>query len=732
MAELLDGAGTGGEGAETLEAAVRRTVYSNDDSGWTVIRVSPDDGPPATVTGPLLGVRDGDRLRMTGRWVEHPRFGRQFEVSSFIQLLPSTLDGIRRYLASRRIRGIGPKTADRLVDAFGLATFDVLDREPARLLEVRGIGSATARRIASSWSEQRAHREVLVFLASHGVTPGLALRVARRYGASALHTVRSNPYRLAEEVSGIGFLTADRIARGLGVPPEAPERLEAGVLHVLSRAADDGHTALLESQLAEDARAALGVDAEIGAAVARLAARGAVALRPTPEGVGRVALAVLDRAERRVAANLRRLLAAEAGGPPVDVDRALAWHDGRSSLRLAGSQRHAVELALGPGVAVVTGGPGTGKTTLVRALVDILERRGDRIELAAPTGRAAKRLAEATGRAARTVHRLLEFAPATASFARGPDLPLDTDLVVIDEASMLDVELAASLLEAVPSGCRLLLVGDADQLPSVGPGNVLGDVIASSAVPTVRLDRIFRQAESSRIVVNAHRIQAGELPLLDHEPPAGDFYFVSRDDPGAAADTVVELVTRRIPDRFRLHPVRDVQVLTPMHRGPLGVAALNRRLQEVLAPPGPELAVGERRFRAGDKVMQVRNNYELDVFNGDLGLVERVDVDARELVVRFDERSLVLGDDQLDDLVTAYACTVHKAQGSEYPAVVLVLHRHHHVMLERHLLYTAVTRARRLLVLVGTRGAIRRSVQTDRGRRRQTTLVERLGPGQEA
>ncbi len=709
----------------SFEATVRRTVWANEESGFSVVRLDGDTTGTVTATGPMLGLREGDRLRVTGRWVEHPRFGRQLEVSSFVPLLPSSLDGIRRYLASRRIRGIGPKTAERLVAAFGLDSLDVLDHDPERLLEVRGIGRTTARRIAASWREQRGHREVLLFLASHGVAAGVAMKVARRYGATALEVVRTNPYRLAEEVVGIGFLTADRIARGLGVPVDAPERLEAGLLHTLARAADEGHTAVNEERLIEAAQRVLETDADLFSALERIIGRGLVVRRKDANGAALLATAALDLAEGDVARSLLQLLAAEPTHQ-VDVRRALAWYRGTSGLALEPQQRTAVELALTGQVVVVTGGPGTGKTTLVRALVEILHRRSERVELAAPTGRAAKRLAEATGRSARTIHRLLEFNPSSASFARDRDDPIEADLLVVDEASMLDVELADHLFDAVPDGCRLVLVGDADQLPSVGPGNVLGDIIASERVPTVRLDRVFRQAEASRIVVNAHRINHGEMPLLDRDAESGDFFFVARDDPEAAADMVVDLVVNRIPGRFGLHPVRDIQVLTPMHRGPLGVSALNQRLQELLAPPGPELAVGARRYRRGDKVMQVRNSYELDVFNGDIGRVEAVDGEQRELIVAFDDRPVRIAGDALDDLVPAYACTVHKAQGSEYPAVVLALHRQHHVMLERNLLYTAVTRARRLVVVVGSRAAVWRAVTTASVRARCTTLARRL------
>ncbi len=723
--ESAPDAGPNAGATETLDVTVRRTVYANEESGFGVVRLDGDTTGAVTATGPLLGLREGDRLRVTGRWVDHPRFGRQLEVSSFVQLLPSSLDGIRRYLASRRIRGIGPKTAERMVAAFGLDTLSVLDHDPERLLEVQGIGRTTARRIAASWQTLRGHREVLLFLASHGVAAGVAMKVARRYGAAALEVVRSNPYRLAEEVVGIGFLTADRIARGLGVPADAPERLEAGLLHTLSRAAEEGHTAIQEPRLLETARRVLETDAELGTALERITERGLVVRSRSGSGAALLATAALDRAEGGVARSLRRLPAAKPS-TRIDVRRALAWYRNASGFALEPQQRRAVELALTGQVVVITGGPGTGKTTLVRAVVEILNRRGERVELAAPTGRAAKRLAEATGRPARTIHRLLEFNPSSASFARDRTDPLDANMLVVDEASMLDVELANCLLDAVPDGCRLVLVGDADQLPSVGPGNVLGDIIASARVPTVRLDRVFRQAEASRIVVNAHRINHGQMPLLDRDAESGDFFFVARDNPEAAADTVVDLVTNRIPGRFGFHPVRDIQVLTPMHRGPLGVAALNQRLQELLAPPGPELVVGARRFRRGDKVMQIRNSYELDVFNGDIGRVETVDAEQRELIIAFDDRPVRITGDALDDLVPAYACTVHKAQGSEYPAVVLALHRQHHVMLERNLLYTAVTRARRLVVVVGSRAAVWRAVTTASVRARCTTLADRL------
>ncbi len=713
---------------ETCEATVARTLFTNPDSGFAVVRVRGDAGATFTAIGPLLGVREGDRLRLAGRWVEHPRFGRQLEVSTYVYLEPSTKEGIRRFLASGRIRGIGPKMAERIVARFGDRTLEIIEREPEKLRRVRGIGAKTLDRIRTSWEASRGLQQIMVFLTGHGLPPGVAVKAHARYGAAAVDVVRSNPYRLAEEVFGVGFRTADRIARGLGLAEDAPERLRAGLVFVLEEAALDGHVYLPRRDLLTRAAQLLGTGDDIlGPPLESLAAAGRVVVEAT--GSDEDDAVYLDRlhgAEVAVAEGLEDVMEARRTSARLDVASAVAWYERRADLSLAPAQREALAAALTEPAVIITGGPGTGKTTLVRGVIEILGRKDERVLLAAPTGRAAKRLSETTGTDARTIHRLLEFNPATRAFGRNADHPLEADLLVVDEVSMVDVDLAAALLAATPPACRMVLVGDADQLPSVGPGNVLADLIASGRLRVIRLEQIFRQARRSLIVDNAHRINHGAMPVSGRDDEPGDFYFVARDDVREAADLVIDFVAKRIPRRFGLDPVDDIQVLAPMHRGELGVANLNQRLQELLTPPGPELVSGSRHFRPGDKVMQLRNNYELDIYNGDLGRVVNVDREERELVVRFDGRPVILGPAELEEVTPAFACTIHKAQGSEYPAVVIALHHSHHLMLQRNLLYTAVTRGRRLVVIVGSRRALGRAVHNATVQKRYTRLAQRL------
>lgn len=712
---------------QSARGCVAQILFSNEESGWCVVRLDPEDSAPLTAIGPLLGVRKGDDLRLSGHWVEHPRYGRQFEVESYLHVEPSTLEGLRRFLGSGKIRGLGPRRAELIVEAFGLEALEVLDSAPERLREVRGIGPATLERIRESWEHFRGIQQIMVFLTSHGVSPAIAIKVFRRYGPASVEIVRSNPYRLAEEIFGVGFLTADRIARQLGIPVDAFERLEAGILHSLRESAGQGHVFLPENELLTCAADLLGAGPEsLPPALASLIARRLVRLRPRSDAPPAVYLPSLEAAEAGAAENLAEILRSPAGAEPVIADLAIAWFQGQSEIHLGSGQRDALAAALLEKTVVITGGPGTGKTTLIRGVVQILDRKHLRVVLAAPTGRAAKRLSEATGHPASTIHRLLEFNPKTRAFGRNRDHPIESDCLVVDEVSMLDIELAASLLQAVPPGCRLLLVGDSDQLPSVGPGNVLADLVGSGKVRVVRLDEVFRQAERSLIVVNAHRVNAGNMPQLSSDPQHSDFFFVSRSDPIEAAELAIDFAARRIPQRYGLDPIADIQVLAPMHRGELGVGRLNERLQELLTPPGPELVVGWRRFRAGDKVMQVRNNYELEVFNGDLGRIEAIHHSDRELKVRFDDRLVTIPSDDLEDVVPAYACTIHKAQGSEYPAVVIVLHHQHHVMLQRNLLYTAITRGRQLVVIVGSPRALGRAVSNAKIRTRYSMLAERL------
>ncbi len=709
------------------------TLFSNEERGWAVVLIRTSDSrKKIRATGPLLGLRDGDDLRLSGRWVEHPKFGRQLQVESFVQVDPSTIEGLRRYLGSGRIRGTRRRIADRIVDAFGLETLSIIEQDPQRLCEIRGIGRKTAKRIQESLAEQRGMHRIMVFLTGHGISPSLAVKVHKRYGARALEMVRENPFGLVDDIIGVGFLTADRMARSLGFVEDAPERQQAGILYALRQAMNNGHLFLPSDELVSTAAELLAIpDAGLIPALHRLTRCDQVVIRSRADAPDAVYLPWLEQAEARLSRRLG-VLARSRAGEKFKVSEAIKWYQRRAGISLAPQQQTALARALTAQILVITGGPGTGKTTLVRGLTMILGRKGHKILLAAPTGRAAKRMQEATGVGARTIHRLLEFSPVTRQFTRNRHTPLEGDLVVVDEASMLDVELAADLCDAVGPACRLVLVGDADQLPSVGPGNVLADIIASGVVPVMRLDEIFRQAEQSLIVVNAHRINRGEMPIL---APAGsrkeddqleDFYVVARDDPQAAADIAIELVTRRIPRRFALDPIADIQVLAPMHRGELGVSALNQRLQAILTPGGPELEVGSRCWRVGDKVMQTRNNYELDLYNGDLGRVMAIDSEERELMVSFDSRPVKIPPPSLEDLVPAYACTIHKAQGSEYPAVVILLHHQHHIMLQRNLLYTAITRGKRLVIIVGSRRALSRAVQNASMRRRNTMLARRL------
>jgi exodeoxyribonuclease V alpha subunit len=572
----------------------------------------------------------------------------------------------------------------------------------------------------------------MLFLQGHGVSPAYAAKIFRAYGQAAIATVKANPYRLAQDIYGIGFKSADRIARELGISPEAPARAEAGLLFVLGEMADQGHVYTPEAALFREAESALELPlAGLPAALATLAAEGKLVLEEPAPGGRLVFLSALHAAEIAVARGIADLLAAPGRRTLPEADRMVAWVEGATGMTLASAQRAAVETALREKVLVITGGPGTGKTTILRAILRILERQGWRAHLAAPTGRAAKRMAEAAGRSASTIHRLLEWNPRAAAFQRNAGRPLETDLVVVDEASMLDLPLAEHLLAAVPPQATLLLVGDADQLPSVGPGTVLRDILESGRVPAVRLTEIFRQAEQSRIVVNAHRVNRGEFPELPgpEERATSDFYFLQEDDPAEVQARLVELVRQRLPAHYGLDPLEEIQVVTPMHRGPLGSAQLNALLQAALNPSRgerSEVTRGGRIFRVGDRVMQLRNNYEREVFNGDIGRIRAVDATEQTVTVRIDERDVSYDLSELDELTLAYAITVHKSQGSEYPCVVLPLHTTHYVMLQRNLLYTAITRARRLLVAVGSRKALAIAVRQTAGRSRCSRLAERL------
>ena len=734
---------SGAPAESVLEAVLERVTYANEETGYTIARVATERSGPdlLTVVGPLLGAQVGESVRLSGRWTSHPRYGRQFEVRSYSTVLPATIQGIQRYLGSGLVKGIGPVMAERMVAHFGTDILRVIEEEPERLIDVPGVGPKRTKLVAGAWEEQKAIKEVMVFLQGVGVSTSLAVRIFRRYRDAAISVVRSEPYRLAADVWGIGFKTADTIAGAVGIPHDSPERIKAGLQYTLSEAAGDGHCFLPESSLVAEATKILGVGREmVIPCLDELAAAEGV-IRETVPLAGReipaVYLVPFHRAERSLASGLLELLHAGqdrmAAFRQLDWDRALAWLRGRTGTDLAPEQEQAVRLALTQRVAVLTGGPGCGKSFTVRSIVELARAKEAKIVLVAPTGRAAKRLAELTGHEAATVHRLLQLQPGgDPKYDR--DNPLDADLVVADESSMIDLILANKLVKAVPRGAHLLLVGDVDQLPSVGAGEVLRDLLAApDAIPRVRLTKIFRQAQQSGIVVNAHRVNGGSPPRLRGFP---DFFWFTCEDTEETAALTADIVAHRIPRRFGMDPRRDIQVLAPMHRGPAGAGNLNTLLQEMLTPQkegNPERRYGSRVFRVGDKVTQLRNNYDkgaAGIFNGTIGVITGMSPEDSKLTVLTDEdESVHYGFDELDELAHAYAVTIHRSQGSEYPAVVIPLTTSSWMMLQRNLLYTAITRATKLVVLAGSRRALAAAVRTPGAGRRHTGLTRRLDPG---
>ena len=715
------------EDSEVLAGLIERVVFHSPETGFCVLRVEARGRREAvTIVGHVPLISAGEFVQASGSWANDRTHGLQFRASFLKATAPTSPAAIEKYLGSRMIRGIGPVYAKKLVAAFGDSVFEVIENNPGRLRRVPGIGAKRAKQIAADWAAQRTIREIMLFLHDHGVGTARAVRIHKLYGADAVRLISQDPYRLARDIRGIGFKSADQIAMRLGIDKTAMMRVRAGISHALAEAMDDGHCGLPVDELVPLAEALLEVPASlVESALAEEIAAGHV-VADEVDGRRCLFLAALYEAERDIAARLAALAAAMPPWPPIDTEKAIPWVEQRTRLTLADSQKEAIRVALGARVLVVTGGPGVGKTTLVNSLLRILRAKSVEVALCAPTGRAAKRLADSTGLEAMTIHRLLEADPSAGGFKRDESFPLDCDLLVIDEASMVDVPLMRAVLRALPEKSALLLVGDVDQLPSVGPGQILADIIGSGAVPVVCLTEIFRQSAGSRIIANAHRINRGEMPELD-PVEGGDFYFVEAADAEDGVRKILALVKERIPKRFGLDPIRDIQVLCPMNRGGLGARSLNLELQQALNPPG-ELRIERfgQIFGPGDKVMQIENDYDRDVYNGDLGIITGVDAESGQLAADFDGRTVAYGSGELDELALAYATTIHKSQGSEYNAVVIPLTTQHYPMLQRNLVYTGVTRGKRLVVIVGQKRALAMAVRGGQQRRRWSKLRDRL------
>jgi len=721
-----------------LNGQIERITFANEESGFTIARVKVRGRRDlVTVVGVLMAPMPGEILDMKGEWIRHPKFGEQFKVAEYRTKVPATVYGIRKYLGSGLIKGLGPVMAGRIVDRFDKKTLDINESDIQRLAEVEGIGEKRIAMISQAWDAQREIRDVMLFLQSHGVSSGYAAKIFKQYGNRSIAVVKQNPYRLAADIFGIGFITADQIAAKLGIAKDAGMRVEAGILYVLYQLSDDGNVYYPYEALIAKSCEILEVEREaVVNALIRLALDQTIVIEDLNDNLDAfqenhkaVFLAKFFLCETSIASRIKTLVSSPKSIRDIDSDKALEWVQGQLAISLADKQIEAVRCAIENKAMVITGGPGTGKTTIINAVLKIFAQLKTRIMLAAPTGRAAKRMSETSGFEAKTIHRMLEFSLQKGGFQRNEDKPLDSDVLIIDEASMIDTILMYHLLKAIPTFTTLILVGDVNQLPSVGAGNILNDIIASSAVPVVALDKIFRQAQTSQIIVNAHKINEGIVPFLnpsESNRSSNDFYFIEQEDPEKVLDIILELNQHRIPQRFGFDPIDEIQVLTPMHRGVVGAGNLNQQLQAALNPGQGGIARGERTYRINDKVMQIRNNYDKEVFNGDIGRITAIQWEDKEVEIHIDGRKVVYDFSDLDEIVPAYAVSVHKSQGSEYAAVIIPIVTQHYILLQRNLIYTAVTRGKKLVVMVGSRKAMAIGVNNNKTQRRYTRLKARL------
>ena len=720
-----------------LQGQIERITYTNEENGYTVAKVKVHGRHElVTVVGNILAPTPGEVMKMTGEWVNNPKYGEQFKVVHYKSVVPASVSGIEKYLGSGLIKGIGPIMAKRIVMKFGKDTLDIIEHDIEKLAEVEGIGKKRIEMIRRAWAEQKEIREVMLFLQGHGVSSGYATKIFKHYKDQSIEVVKTNPYRLATDIFGIGFITADKIAEKLGIAKNSELRAEAGILYVLNQLSDDGHVYYPYELLIKKCQEILEVDREIIIkALGTIFLNKRIVIEDLNENIAEfrennkaVYLAKYHFSETSIANKVKALIHAPKLVRKIDAEKAIEWVQTQLSITLAEKQKEAIKSAIENKVMVITGGPGTGKTTIINAVLKIFSRIGVQILLAAPTGRAAKRMSEVTGHEAKTIHRMLKYSLKGGGFEKNDENPLDCDLLIVDEASMIDTILMHHLLKAVPQQATFILVGDVNQLPSVGAGNVLKDIIDSHSVPVAELNEIFRQAQESLIIVNAHKINNGIMPSLKtSSEKLEDFYFIEKEDPEEVLKIILEITTERIPKRFGFNPIDDIQVLTPMHKGVVGASNLNATLQQVLNPREDGITRGGRNFRISDKVMQIRNNYDKEVFNGDIGRILNIDTETQEVIISFDGRTVAYDYPDLDEIVLAYVVSVHKSQGSEYPAVVIPILTQHYVLLQRNLIYTGVTRGKRLVVIIGTKKALAIGVKNNKTEKRYTYLRYRLG-----
>ena len=722
-------------GQTEIEGEIQRITYSSEETGYTVARMKVRGNPfPVTVVGNIITPSPGESLRMKGTWSTHPKFGRQFKVESYSVKSPVTAEGIKNYLGSGLISGIGPVMASRIVEEFGNKSLDIIEQTPEKLEAIEGIGPKRITKIKEAWQGQKDVRDLMLFLQTHGIGPGPAVKIFKRYGHNAVSVLTANPYKLATDIYGIGFLSADSIAEKLGFKKDSPVRLEAGMLYVLNRLTEEGHVYYPRDLLTQKCSEVLDIpEDDLSLTIETLALKNEIFLETEKNNISphennsqHVYLRRYHLSEISSSEDLQRIIKTGSDFTDINIDRAVTWVQKEAGISFAAMQEKAVKTAVSSKILVITGGPGTGKTTVINSIIKIYRELGAKIMLAAPTGRAAKRMSETSSYPAKTIHRALEYAPGQGIFQRNREKPFRENVIIVDEVSMIDTILMSHFLSAVPDNAVLILVGDINQLPSVGAGNVLKDIINSGRVPCIELNEIFRQSGGSDIILNAHKINTGCMPETNNDKNDSDFFFIEQDDPERVLKIILELVSKRIPDRFGLEPFFDIQVLSPMHKGLTGTGTLNRELQEILNPAEAKLVRGDRSFRINDKVMQLKNNYDKDVYNGDTGKIRDINPETEKVIITFDRRDVEYEYNEMDELTLAYAISVHKAQGSEYPAVIIPILTQHFILLQRNLIYTAVTRGKKLVVIIGSKKAMALGIKNDRIAGRYTNLANRI------